>query len=556
MRTVEMTAFEAAGFPYETEDKGFEYPTQILEEPFSDLFEQYLTHTFSDLGDHGHEANDVDFPDFFTDGDTTSSASYATDSTSGGPFQSKYNVPSNRKENASSLTKVAFLPQNYHSRGRREKLLPAVSGLELLLEIEGRATSSPHHPDPPHSAPATLTSLPLRRKPRFNKSNSKDLQDRDHRVSKPSTRQGKELSNMIRPFYNYRVETPQSQEWAHGLEQLSLHSAINPVLASPPPPLTTLPQREADSTNFQARHVTLREQFLQGETNGGYNALHVLDHTLSGIDTTTGKPDIGLGQARVREQQDTLSDLQHVQSRESERAPTQRQPRHSASWAPSVSSSSEATFTFSTSQAETAWNHSLPEITTSCYNNGFASKSAPALPYEPCTDGLEDSSRGTNDGVDAFINEDPSGDYVVETQEFLPFDFTSNEYPPPPELHSNPPFPQEQQHSPPRRTSSPSAHPSPSRFRRRSKSTQRRKSAGNLKSSKSPVTMDFVNFTPSDSKRILTGVAPSGSSKTKARREQEANERKRKLSLAVLRAVEEAGGDPEPLRKGGLLADG
>lgn len=69
------------------------------------------------------------------------------------------------------------------------------------------------------------------------------------------------------------------------------------------------------------------------------------------------------------------------------------------------------------------------------------------------------------------------------------------------------------------------------------------------------MSMGFVNFTPHDSKRILTGVAPSGSSKTKARREQEANEKKRKLSAAVLRALEEAGGDTEGLRKEGLFVD-
>ena len=59
----------------------------------------------------------------------------------------------------------------------------------------------------------------------------------------------------------------------------------------------------------------------------------------------------------------------------------------------------------------------------------------------------------------------------------------------------------------------------------------------------------FVNFTPSDSTRILTGVAPSGSSKTKARREQEALERKRRLSQAAERAVREAGGDVGGLRE-------
>jgi hypothetical protein len=65
--------------------------------------------------------------------------------------------------------------------------------------------------------------------------------------------------------------------------------------------------------------------------------------------------------------------------------------------------------------------------------------------------------------------------------------------------------------------------------------------------------IDFVNFTPEDSRKILTGVAPSGSSKTKARREKEATERRRKLSQAAVRAVREAGGDIESLVEQGLL---
>lgn len=63
----------------------------------------------------------------------------------------------------------------------------------------------------------------------------------------------------------------------------------------------------------------------------------------------------------------------------------------------------------------------------------------------------------------------------------------------------------------------------------------------------------FVNFTPSDSKKILSGVAPSGSSKTKARREKEAADKRRRLSQAAMRAVMEAGGDVEALQKAGLL---
>ncbi|KAI9735686.1 MAG: hypothetical protein M1818_006294 [Claussenomyces sp. TS43310] len=59
---------------------------------------------------------------------------------------------------------------------------------------------------------------------------------------------------------------------------------------------------------------------------------------------------------------------------------------------------------------------------------------------------------------------------------------------------------------------------------------------------------DFVNFTPSDSGKILTGVAPSGSSKTKARREKEAMEKRRRLSQAAVKAVTEAGGSLDSLK--------
>lgn len=55
--------------------------------------------------------------------------------------------------------------------------------------------------------------------------------------------------------------------------------------------------------------------------------------------------------------------------------------------------------------------------------------------------------------------------------------------------------------------------------------------------------VDFVNFTPKDANKLLNDVAPSGSSKTRARREQEAKEKRKKLSEAALKAVKVAGGD-------------
>lgn len=132
--------------------------------------------------------------------------------------------------------------------------------------------------------------------------------------------------------------------------------------------------------------------------------------------------------------------------------------------------------------------------------------------------------------------------------------------------YSTPPHPSTPHH---RRTSSPlfvspSASPPPppdsrsrSRSRRRASSSRHRRNKSSTQSTpRHSVNLDrsgFVNFTPQDSGKILNGVAPSGSSKTKARREMEAADRRRKLSQAAVRAVVEAGGDVDLLRRDGLF---
>ena len=59
----------------------------------------------------------------------------------------------------------------------------------------------------------------------------------------------------------------------------------------------------------------------------------------------------------------------------------------------------------------------------------------------------------------------------------------------------------------------------------------------------------FVNFTPKDASKLLNDVAPSGSSKTRARREQEARDKRKKLSEAAIAAVRQAGGDISALER-------
>ncbi|KAI5242472.1 hypothetical protein E4T43_04715 [Aureobasidium subglaciale] len=92
-----------------------------------------------------------------------------------------------------------------------------------------------------------------------------------------------------------------------------------------------------------------------------------------------------------------------------------------------------------------------------------------------------------------------------------------------------------------------SCTPSPPRITKRKSSSKlhthsRKSSNGGRKPSRGNKAGGFVNYTPSDSEKLLTGVAPSGSSKTKARREREQADRWRRFSQAAAKAVAEAGG--------------
>ncbi|KAL8798999.1 MAG: hypothetical protein Q9182_006211 [Xanthomendoza sp. 2 TL-2023] len=510
-----MTSFSPEDFPYDLEDKGLDYPSQVLEEPFSDFFDQYLTHTIS------AEANEFDYPDLFTDGETL------TDSTSNASSNSQYHIPHDRSQK--SLSKTAFLPQNYHSHPRRERLQPAVSGLELLLDIEGRANRESQGPQPPQSAPATTTTLPLRRKPGFH-------------APKPLKHPSKSIhqaigqsKNMMRPSYNYRHECPQAQEWAHDFEQLNLNAGIGHFPT--PSALAPSPQsHDGTATAFPTpRQMTLRDEFLRGDRNGNCASSNVQ----SSID------------AIVQAEDELFDPFQEQDGKfdfDSTVAPHQLQ--QSPSWATSVSENSEATFVLSGNDI-----HGLPDCSSDTYyTNGLACKSAPVLPYQLNPQFSMESFGATSDSVGAFMNDDLPIDALSPVHKPQP------SYPDPPGLPLTSDAEPSRADSPSRRISSPSLPPTPSRLtHRRSKSAApRRKSASTLRTPKSngSMSMGFVNFTPQDSKRILTGVAPSGSSKTKARREQEANEKKRKLSAAVLRAVEEAGGNTEGLRREGLLVEG
>ena len=78
--------------------------------------------------------------------------------------------------------------------------------------------------------------------------------------------------------------------------------------------------------------------------------------------------------------------------------------------------------------------------------------------------------------------------------------------------------------------------------------SSKRSSSAKKQKGEAPV-IEFHNFTPQDGSRILSGVAPSGSSKTKARREKEALEKRRRLSGLAIQHVQEMGGDAKQFRQ-------
>ncbi|KAL1903132.1 hypothetical protein Sste5346_000416 [Sporothrix stenoceras] len=89
---------------------------------------------------------------------------------------------------------------------------------------------------------------------------------------------------------------------------------------------------------------------------------------------------------------------------------------------------------------------------------------------------------------------------------------------------------------------------------RRQRSTSAEASRPRSAASNGGLEIGFVNFTPHDHKSLMNGVAPSGSSKTKARRERELQEKTRKFSERLVRAMAETGDKDAAMRQ--LEAEG
>lgn len=546
-----MLTFSPIETSFQSDDKGFDYSSS-LEDPFNDLFDQCVCHgssSPSDTGDRSHGCEFLDFPPI--EDDTTSTGSNVGDHVSHS-INSPSTVRPHRfpQANLRFTQSLEILPSQAYRRLRPlETPKASISGAELL-NLEGKR-ELPIRPSPASSS-TTPAAPPLRRKTRFSTISPETLRHKNHKVSKSPGIGFSESSKMMRSSYYYRHEMPSFSDCTQQLEQFSLHAPMHNLPTPPLPPevlfhdekrcadaglnsrspMNQDPQRENHDEYFTPVRGGLPE-IAEFKTISSPDAYPHLE------EPTPQYPTAAIGGLR--------EPRSRTKAEHSRTLPPAGQP---STWKQTTASPDDFGFTISPSEIHSDWPPNVPDSADIYYQNVGASQSAPALAYSggdcPGQDLIMPS-----DPFDQFMPEDPSRDYLVRPTNLL----LSNDlsmYPP----IVSPTAPTSRARTPSSRASSPCPSPSPtskspSKQRRRSKSSRRKGSAGALRP---PNTIGFVNFTPNDSQKILGGVAPSGSSKTKARREQEANENKRRLSQVAEKMFLESGGDWEKVLASGLFA--
>lgn len=548
MRASKMLTFSPAESSFQSEDKGLGYSSN-LEDPFNDLFEQYISHDSSSPSDTGIQSHGFEFLDFPPiDDDTTSSGSNVGDHVFNSANSSKaLRLHSFPQANLRYTQSQEILPsQAYQRFPRLETPKAAISGAELL-SLEGKR-GLPIRPSPASSS-AAPTPPPLRRKTRFSTLSPETLRHQNHKVSKSPGIGVSDPSKMMRSSYYYRHEMPSFNDCTQQLEQISLQAPFHGLPMSPLPH-EVLYNDEKRGPDVELNSGSPLNQRTPRKEPDGYFT-HVRGDLPEMVEFDPISSSVADPHPEPMPRNPTVAIVGLQEPRIRTKADHTRTPSltEQPSWKQATTSTDSFEFMISPSEINIDWPPNLLDSADSYYGNVGASQSAPALAHS----GGDFPGQGLiMDGnpFDQFIAEDPSNDYLVSATD--PFQSTGLSIYPPivsataaagrgrtPSSHASSPCP-----SPSPRSKS------PSKQRRRSKSSRRKGSAGTLRSANAA---GFVNFTPNDSQKILTGVAPSGSSKTKARREQEANEKRRRLSEVAEKILVESGGDLEKIRASGLF---
>lgn len=555
---------------YRAMDKDFGNTTTQIEDPCDDLFDQWLNQDSTTVSDRADGSDDLHDFDFAFDEETVSSGSYSTGSRTA-------SLPSSQRPPAASLRisppqlTLPLRSRPSFVRYEAPSLRSAISSSELL-NLEGKLNHKNTPPKAPSKSSLSSSAVPtlggtLRRKAKFCAPAPEPQRHRSQKVSKIPSRE------MMRPSYHYRQDSSACHEWTQRFEQISLQTPNNTPQMSPPRTrgifrdnrpgnIVTSNRKSTQQHPKEAMRNSDMKSEAPQETSATpqtsfYNPLH-------NVPVLQGRVSDG----EMKSMPSTNGDVEAEDKKLGSERTHARQLRHPSSWNYLPISPLDLDLSaVSPSHVQPRWLHGLPENVNldSYQHNASATQSTPGI-AQPSSDYPSQDFLIQYEPYGHFVNEDPSTGYTVVPSnplqspgaEEIPIALYGHDDPDlvgmarprsphPRSLSVSPPL-----HSPPK-----------SRGRSKMRSHKKTKSVGQLKQPKSSSTLksaksfgnirspksvgssfdNFVNFTAHDSDRILTGVAPSGSSKTKARREQEANEKKRKLSLAALRAIEEAGGD-------------
>lgn len=376
----------------------------------------------------------------------------------------------------------------------------AISGAELL-KLEGKIPGQTVPLFLPSKFPlAVARATPsLRRKSRFS---TETMRQQNHPFLNSGADRAMDSSKTVRASYKYQQEMTSSLEWTQ-----ENYEQIMPQASVSSPPITSLPPEPSSSFSSSDAYGYLEQQSPRHLTFARHQ------------------------EARSKE------NANHAHN-------SQQQPSTGQITSPSTDSLNL-----------TDHSNWPPESIYSCYGRVGPSHSAPSLAQTQSADPSSTYTGMTqaHEYHDRVVADHPVRNdyYPVTREQFQSHSTNADVYPAkfPAVVAAAAPSPSTPSFQSPQSHHLLSKHRGgPSRSSRRKTSSASLRSANNNSSM-----MGFVNYTPGDSQKILAGVAPSGSSKTKARREQEALERKKKLSLATEKAVKEAGGDWEQLRASGLL---
>lgn len=443
---------------------------------------------------------------------------------------------------------------NYsHSRGKSTSSDSDTLSFEDLFELERnqlRSTSQPSTPRPTTATSTSTTSKCIKKAQSFpDRSIARGVQKSLKKC--PSSSFAK-TAKMMQPSY-YRAPVPHM--WARKIDSaVDLHAHVLPINMQSPPPSTKIGQDEcADGFFVQHHHqqpyTTTQSPIVDGGSSPdmGFSNYQLTPQASPAIGVSNGSDPFNQNMGLTYSSAASSAALSAFTPPSSLRIPM-------TTWAPADSPAMDFPFSscspdFSATKTAGWWNNdSMPIQHQQHYPSARESHARTTSQSIP----VSMAGLGISCDMSSFSEMESYPQPEMAT-------YHQGMYPTPPMHPAHPAHPNNMVPIGTRPLSrSPSPTPQP-RFHRRRPSGQaqrtstaqsRRKSIQSSHGSRAPSqgNAGFVNFTPDDSRKILTGVAPSGSSKTKARREKEAAEKRRKLSLAAVKAVMEAGGDVERLR--------